>query len=80
MDVAMPAFRINGRSWDLTTPLTTLGVNTLQEWTIKRSGSHPFHFHVYHMQLVTPDGCGHHEEDEWYDVISVRFLMLDFGA
>lgn len=45
-----------------------------------------FHLHVYHMQVVQPGGCEHHEEGQWYDVISssvsclVRFRMADYGG
>lgn len=57
----------------------------MHEWTLKGSGAHPFHLHLYHMLVVTPGGCGAHEFGEFYDTISasgdckVRFRTADFG-
>ena len=83
--ISMSASSINGQSWDSATPLDSFDYDTVQEWTISAAGAHPYHLHVYHMQVVSPGGCGHHEEGEWYDVISdnsctVRFRTADLGG
>eukprot|EP00978_Attheya_sp_CCMP212_P009045 scaffold21315_cov48-Attheya_sp.AAC.6 len=75
---------INNKKWDVDTPLTTIGFNEVHEWSISDTTEHPFHMHLYHMQIVTSGGCGSHEEGEFYDTISgppctVRFKTADFG-
>ena len=56
-DIAMTASQLNGVTYSSTTPLLTRAYGTLQEWTIKSSQSHPYHLHVYHIQ-VKVGGCG----------------------
>jgi FtsP/CotA-like multicopper oxidase with cupredoxin domain len=80
---------INDMSWDPSTPLATIGYDEVHEWTLVGTSGHPFHLHLYHMQVVTPGGCGpNHEEGEWYDTIAsgipgqdcvVRFKTADIG-
>jgi len=61
--------------------------DTVQEWTLFKTDRHPFHMHLYHMLVVTPGGCGIHEEGQFYDTIqaprgapcTVRFKTADFG-
>jgi FtsP/CotA-like multicopper oxidase with cupredoxin domain len=77
--IGMTAAQINGDSYDPDVPLRTFNYGTLQEWDISGSGAHPYHLHVYHMQVVS--GCGDHEVGQYYDTISgsgsctVRFHM-----
>eukprot|EP00978_Attheya_sp_CCMP212_P007617 scaffold17661_cov48-Attheya_sp.AAC.1 len=75
---------INDKKWDVDTPLTTIGFNEAHEWSISDTREHPFHMHLYHMQIVTSGGCGSHKEGEFYDTISgppctIRFKTADFG-
>ena len=82
--ISMTAAQINGQSWDPLNALTTLDFDTVQEWTLSSVGAHPFHIHLYHMQVVTPGGCGGmHEYGEWYDTMgadcTVRFRTADVG-
>jgi len=48
------------------------------------SRGHPFHMHIYRVQVVS--GCVEHEIGEWYDTISsmgecvVRFPAVNFGG
>jgi hypothetical protein len=76
---------VNDQVWDPEIPLDTIAYDQVHEWTLQQTVRHPFHIHLYHMQVVTPGGCGAHEEGEWYDTISapgnctVRFLTADFG-
>ena len=75
---------INGLHWDSRIPQAVIAYGAVHEWSISDSIDHPFHLHLYHMQVVTPGGCGAHEEGEFYDTISgppclVRFRAIDFG-
>lgn len=77
---------INNVAYNEAVALATFAYDTYQEWTITTGNAHAFHLHLYHMQVVTPGGCGEHLENEWYDVISspnpctVRFRMMDIGG
>ena len=76
---------VNDIVWDPDDPIGTIGFDQVHEWTMLGTGTHPFHIHLYHMQIVTSGGCGAHEEGEYYDTISapedcvVRFITADFG-
>jgi FtsP/CotA-like multicopper oxidase with cupredoxin domain len=76
---------VNDLRWDPATPMSTIAFNEVHEWTLHQTSRHPFHIHLYHMQISTPGGCGAHEEGEYYDTISapenctVRFLTADIG-
>lgn len=84
--IAMSGAQINGQSWDANTAVTTMSFGTTQQWTISGSGAHPFHLHLFHMQVATAGGCGGiFEEGEYYDTIStttctVRFKLVDIGG
>jgi FtsP/CotA-like multicopper oxidase with cupredoxin domain len=72
--------------WDPLVPLATIAYNQVHEWTLVDTVLHPFHLHLYHMQIATPNGCGPaYEEGEFYDTISapgdctVRFRTADIG-
>ena len=87
-NVNIGLFGINGRLYDPRVPLKTFEHGSLQQWNIEWSNYHPFHLHLYHMQIVTKGGCGNiFEEGEWYDSIAsvdrnclVRFRFLDIGG
>jgi len=76
---------INGKIWDPDVPLQSLAFNEVYQFELPNTQNHPFHIHLYHMQVMTPNGCGPHLEGEFYDTISaagpctVRFLTADFG-
>lgn len=82
--IQMTAAQINGASYYMGVPaLRSFDYGTLQQWTISSSGAHPFHLHVYHMQIVD---CGNYEVGEYYDTVStqanecvVRFHIIDLG-
>jgi FtsP/CotA-like multicopper oxidase with cupredoxin domain len=73
--VSMGARTINGGKFDPNVPSFTLNADMVQEWTIKGGNMHPFHLHVYHMQIVGK--CNDYEDGEYYDTIAgnckVRF-------
>jgi len=75
---------INDIEWNPNKPITTIAYDTVHEWEIGDSREHPFHMHLYHMLIVTPGGCGPHEEGQFYDTISgppckVRFKTADIN-
>ena len=87
--IALAGNNINGQPWDKDISLGSFDHGNLQEWTIQTSNRHPFHLHLYHMQVVTPGGCGNiYEHGQWYDVIAssdrdpctVRFRLNDIGG
>jgi FtsP/CotA-like multicopper oxidase with cupredoxin domain len=84
-DIKLGFDYVNDQKWDPEIPLDTIAYDQVHEWTLQQTVRHPFHLHLYHMQVVTPGGCGAHEEGEWYDTISapgnctVRFFTADFG-
>jgi FtsP/CotA-like multicopper oxidase with cupredoxin domain len=46
--------QINGQKWVPDVPLSRNGDFQLdEEWNIGGSGAHPFHIHLYHMQVIT---------------------------
>ena len=81
---------INDVYWDPTTPLTTIGYDRVHEWTLQGTSFHPFHIHLYHVQVMN-EGCGAgYEIGEFYDTIAktssesdgpciVRFRTADIG-
>ena len=40
----------------------------MQEWNIKGARNHPFHLHVYHVQMN--GACGPFEDGEYYDTVA----------
>ncbi len=74
--ISMGARTVNGSKFDINTPTFTLNADSIQEWSIKGAGNHPFHLHVYHFQALA--GCGgDFEAGEYYDTMAgncaVRF-------
>ena len=45
---------VNDGSWSENTPLADIAYNQTHEWVLMSTGAHPFHIHLYHMQVVTP--------------------------
>lgn len=84
---------INGREYaedNADIPLAVFDFGSTQQWTLLDGAliRHPVHLHLYHMQVVTPGGCGHiYEEGQWFDTIAppdrgckVRFRMTDVAG
>jgi FtsP/CotA-like multicopper oxidase with cupredoxin domain len=66
--VRMGARTINGSKFNMTEPTFALKADALQQWSLNGAQQHPFHLHVYHVQV---DGaCGEFEDGEYYDVIA----------
>lgn len=66
--VNMGARTINGAKFDHHVPTFTLDANGVQQFTLKGARNHPFHLHIYHVQVQ--GNCGSFEDGEYYDVIS----------
>lgn len=83
--ISMSGAQINGQSWDPATAITSFSFGSLQQWSISGSSAHPFHLHLFHMQIASSGGCGDYEEGEYYDTLSsntcvVRFRLVDIGG
>ena len=80
--INMGARTINGSKWDHMVPTFTLATGGVQEFTLKGATNHPFHLHVYHVQVQ--GDCGDFEDGEYYDVIAgnctVRFDLSPANA
>lgn len=67
VQLTLTADTVNGKVFDASTPLKEIKFNKTQEWDVMDSGIHPLHMHLYHFQIASPEGCGHHEYGEWYN-------------
>lgn len=65
--INMGARTINGSKFDMDVPTFTIGAGSVQEWLIKGASAHPFHLHVYHIQMKGT--CGAFEDGEYYDTL-----------
>ncbi|WP_237770079.1 multicopper oxidase domain-containing protein [Ornithinimicrobium sp. CNJ-824] len=85
----MMDFTIDGRSFDPDRTDQQVRLDTVEEWTIGNVGplDHPFHLHVWPMQVMDVDGR-RPEEPLWLDVVNVpaggtvtvRIRFADFGG
>ena len=72
--VRMGARTINGSRFDHDIPTFALTADGLQSWGLNGARNHPFHLHVYHVQM---DGtCGQFEDGEYYDVVADNCNLL----
>jgi FtsP/CotA-like multicopper oxidase with cupredoxin domain len=85
--VGMMAFTINGREFDAARTDTTVAAGSVEEWTVANTSpmDHPFHLHVWPMQLISVNGAAP-AAPVWQDVVnvpangrvSVRIAFKDF--
>lgn len=77
--VRMGARTINGSKFEKDVATFELNADGLQEWSLKGATNHPFHLHIYHVQM---DGtCGEFEDGEYYDVVADNCtLRFDLNA
>ncbi len=83
----MMRFTINGREFDPARTDITAGAGTVEEWTLINSSTmdHPFHLHVWPMQVLEQNGQ-RASSPEWRDVVNlpangrvtVRIAFTDF--
>jgi FtsP/CotA-like multicopper oxidase with cupredoxin domain len=80
--ISMGARTINGSKWDHMVPTFTLNTNGVQEFQLKGATNHPFHLHIYHVQVQ--GNCGAFEDGEYYDVVAgnctIRFDLTQATA
>ncbi len=78
-NVSMGARTINGSKFDHDQPNFVLPADGIQEWTVKGAQQHPFHLHIYHVQMA--GNCGDYEVGEYYDVIATNCdVRFDLNA
>ncbi|MGC5583435.1 multicopper oxidase family protein [Ornithinimicrobium sp. W1665] len=85
----MMDFTIDGRSFDVDRVDQEVRLGTVEEWTIGNVGplDHPFHLHVWPMQVMDVDGR-RPPDPLWLDVVNVpaegsvtvRIRFADFGG
>jgi FtsP/CotA-like multicopper oxidase with cupredoxin domain len=66
--INMGARTVAGSKWDHAVPNFTLETNGVQEFKLKGATNHPFHLHIYHVQVQ--GDCGDFEDGEYYDVVA----------
>ncbi|MGO4804509.1 multicopper oxidase family protein [Arthrobacter sp. 2MCAF15] len=68
----MMAFTINGREFDAARTDTTVAAGSMEEWTVVNTSpmDHPFHLHVWPMQLISVNGAAA-ASPVWRDVVNV---------
>ena len=72
--VRMGARTINGSKFDADIPNFSVAAKGLQKWSLNGAKNHPFHLHIYHVQM---DGtCGQFEDGEYYDVVADNCTLL----
>jgi FtsP/CotA-like multicopper oxidase with cupredoxin domain len=80
--IRMGARTVLGRRFDPDVPNIEETADGVQEWTVRGAANHPFHLHIYHVQVQAD--CGPYEAGEFYDVIAgncdLRFDMSDAEA
>ena len=67
-NINMGARTINGEKFDVNVPTFELPADGLQEWSLKGARNHPFHLHIYHVQIQ--GNCNDYEDGEYYDVVA----------
>lgn len=68
----MAGFTINGEAFDMNKINTRVAFGTIEEWTITNTSAmnHPFHLHVWPMQLIRV-GDQTIDDPQWQDVVNV---------
>ena len=71
-NMSMAGFTINGEAFDMNKINTTVAFGTIEEWTITNTSTmnHPFHLHVWPMQLIRV-GDKTIDDPQWQDVVNV---------
>ncbi len=66
--VKLGARTINGQKFDHDLPTFTLSADGVEEWKLTGAQNHPFHLHIYHVQVI--GDCGEYEDGEYYDTVA----------
>jgi FtsP/CotA-like multicopper oxidase with cupredoxin domain len=71
-----------GSKFDHDVPNLTHVADGIQQWSLNGATNHPFHLHVYHVQVQS--NCGPYEAGEYYDTVAgncdLRFDMSSTEA
>ncbi|MBD1591556.1 multicopper oxidase family protein [Arthrobacter sp. S1_S22] len=72
MGMGMMSFTINGRTFDPDRTDTVVATGTVEEWTLLNPSpmDHPFHLHVWPMQVVEEAGTAP-DSVTWRDVVNI---------
>lgn len=72
MGMGMMRFTINGREFNQARTDTTVAAGNVEEWTLTNTSpmDHPFHLHVWPMQIIEENGQGM-DTAVWRDVVNV---------
>jgi FtsP/CotA-like multicopper oxidase with cupredoxin domain len=71
--ISMGARTVNGEKFDADVATFAINADAIQEWTIRGARQHPFHLHVYHVQMQ--GACGAFEDGEYYDTVAGNCLV-----
>jgi FtsP/CotA-like multicopper oxidase with cupredoxin domain len=78
----MGARTVLGRKFEKDNPNLVQGLTGVQEYSLNGAVNHPFHLHVYHVQVQSD--CGPYEAGEYYDVVAgncdLRFDLSDLAG
>ncbi len=68
----MMGFTIDGKSFDPTRVDTAVAAGAIEEWTLRNTSpmDHPFHLHVWPMQIIEPSGQKT-APPRWQDVVNI---------
>ena len=77
-NISMGARTVNGDKFDKDIPSFLVDIPGIQEWTVKGATNHPFHLHVYHMQMN--GSCKGFEDGEYYDTIAGSGCLARFDT
>jgi len=76
--IRMGARSVLGSKFDADVANLTLNADGVQEWSLNGATNHPFHLHIYHVQVQSD--CGPYEGGEYYDTIAGNCdLRFDMG-
>jgi len=64
----MGARTVLGRKFEKDNPNLIQGLTGVQEYSLNGAVNHPFHLHIYHVQVQ--NDCGPYEAGEFYDVVA----------
>jgi FtsP/CotA-like multicopper oxidase with cupredoxin domain len=74
--ISMGARTINGDKFDADVPTFEATADAVQEYLIKGATNHPYHQHVYHLQMN--GACGDFEDGEYYDTVAANGCLARF--
>jgi len=76
--IRMGARSVLGSKFDADNANLTLVADGIQEWSLNGAVNHPFHLHIYHVQVQ--NDCGPYEGGEYYDTVAGNCdLRFDMG-